>query len=383
MNSKEIEKAKPGDELWDDQVKGLHARVFEGRTSFYLYYRTKAGRQRKPKLGDFGVISLAAARDIAREKLGAVAKGGDPDADRGPSRTVNDLKEKFMSEHASKRKLKTQKMYRDAWKAADSLLSIPIGDVKPKDIAALHHQMRKTPFMANRTLAVLRKAFALAETPWAWRDRATNPVYGIEFYKEPERKRYPKPDEASKLFAALETYPDEFFVGFIWLLVFTGCRTSEILNATWDQVREDGLHLPDSKVGERTIALSQAAREAIARIPKIKGNPHLIPGTKPGAYMVGTPKKWNRLLIHAFVPEEKRANFKGHLPDLQMRDLRRYYASLGLSGGLTLEQVGQLLGHKQAQTTKRYAFLMTDAANLAAEMAAKQVALVRARKTKP
>ena len=86
--------------------------------------------------------------------------------------------------------------------------------------------------------------------------------------------------------------------------------------------------------------------------------------------MIGTPKHWTRLLEAAKVQK------------LQMRDLRRYYASLGLSGGLTLEQVGQMLGHKHAQTTKRYAFLMTDAANLAAEMASKQVSLARGKTKK-
>lgn len=38
-----------------------------------------------------------------------------------------------------------------------------------------------------------------------------------------------------------------------------------------------------------------------------------------------------------------------------------------------LEQVGQLLGHTQAQTTRRYAWLLTGAATAAAEVVATQI----------
>lgn len=61
------------------------------------------------------------------------------------------------------------------------------------------------------------------------------------------------------------------------------------------------------------------------------------------------------------------------ITNLQMRDLRRFFASAGLSAGLTLEQVGQLLGHRNTQTTKRYAFLMQDAATRAANEAGEEI----------
>jgi integrase len=56
-----------------------------------------------------------------------------------------------------------------------------------------------------------------------------------------------------------------------------------------------------------------------------------------------------------------------------MHDLRRYFAAAGIEAGLSLEQVGQLLGHTQAQTTRRYAWLLTGAATAAAEVVASQI----------
>jgi integrase len=51
--------------------------------------------------------------------------------------------------------------------------------------------------------------------------------------------------------------------------------------------------------------------------------------------------------------------------DLRIHDLRHTFASYALSGGQTLGTVGQLLGHRSAQTTTRYAHLVDDAARAA------------------
>ena len=52
--------------------------------------------------------------------------------------------------------------------------------------------------------------------------------------------------------------------------------------------------------------------------------------------------------------------------DVRIHDLRHTFASIGIMEGLTLEQIGGLLGHKAAATTKRYAHLMDEAAQTAA-----------------
>jgi site-specific recombinase XerD len=51
---------------------------------------------------------------------------------------------------------------------------------------------------------------------------------------------------------------------------------------------------------------------------------------------------------------------KAKLDDTRIHDLRHTFASLLVSGGMTLPMVGRLLGHTQAQTTLRYAHLYDD-----------------------
>ena len=57
-------------------------------------------------------------------------------------------------------------------------------------------------------------------------------------------------------------------------------------------------------------------------------------------------------------------------PDLRLHDLRRTFASVALSAGYTLAQVGELLGHASPQTTAGYAYLMPQPAAKAVDVIA-------------
>lgn len=48
------------------------------------------------------------------------------------------------------------------------------------------------------------------------------------------------------------------------------------------------------------------------------------------------------------------------LADVHIHDLRHTFASLLVSGGMSLPMIGKLLGHTQVQTTLRYAHLFDD-----------------------
>jgi site-specific recombinase XerD len=85
----------------------------------------------------------------------------------------------------------------------------------------------------------------------------------------------------------------------------------------------------------------------VAQIPEVQGNPYLIVGRRAGAFLASPKEPWADLLVEAGIE------------DLHMHDLRRFFASVAISSGQTLEQAMRLLGHTEAQTTKGYAFLMT------------------------
>lgn len=369
QSSKPPAKGEPGTTWNDPKTPGLRLRYLETKAVWYLYFRTKAGKQRNMKLADESVLTLTAARDRARATLERVAKGEDPAGDRDRLRaraTLQQLRDRHLEDHA---KVKNKASWYEDQKRMWDKHVLPalqgetaVEDVSENDIARLHSKLKAKPYRANRIASMLHKAFNLAEK-WGMRPRHSNPVT-VEKYREKKRRRKPSAEEAVRLLIALDKMraEDTHFVALVELLCLTGARLSEIKTARWDWVKEDGLHLPDSKTGEKVIALSTLARDVLETLPRREGNPFIIVGRRKGQHMVNVNKPWQRLMKAAKIEER-----------LVRHDLRRFFASAGLSAGLGLSQVGELLGHMEPSTTKRYAFLLVGAAQEAAEQASQNV----------
>ena len=124
-------------------------------------------------------------------------------------------------------------------------------------------------------------------------------------------------------------------------------RLNEILTLEWSFIDMEHrlLRLPRSKTGARTIHLNDAAIDVLRSIPRIDGNPYVICGTRTGQHLVNLQKPWRHIRHIA------------GLDDVRIHDLRHSFAAVAASSGLSLPMIGALLGHTQAQTTKRYAHL--------------------------
>jgi integrase len=358
LNEKNAKAAVDGDVLRDADISGLHLRCFPTKKVFYLFFRTKGGQQRRPKLGSYGDITLTQARAVAKEMLAEVAAGKDPQAIRAGARnepTVADLWAEFWKRRASKKK---------SWRGDklnwDKHLEPAIGrrrlsEVTYEVMGDLHAKLSvNTPTAANRTLALASTMFNFAHRPLKWAP-ADNPCKGVQRNKETKRRRKASREEVARIVARLRKElagPNVASAAFIWLLLFTGARKGEIANARHANIHGNRILLDEHKTDDggfhRIIYLPPAALEVIAALP-------VTSGTLTGLL---SPKKF-----WATICEQEK------LPDLTLHDLRRTFASVALSTGqLSLEQVMQMLGHTSAQTTKVYAWLMedtaTDAVNL-------------------
>ena len=88
-----------------------------------------------------------------------------------------------------------------------------------------------------------------------------------------------------------------FAAAAIRLLMLTGCRRNEIVALRWEDVdlAAGELRLPDGKTGARLVPLSPAAAQVLSRLPRLAGNPWVIPGTKPGAHLSDLQPPWERV----------------------------------------------------------------------------------------
>lgn len=136
------------------------------------------------------------------------------------------------------------------------------------------------------------------------------------------------------------------------LLLLTGARRGEIAAARWCDLHGAKLvlntHKTDHTGEDRIIHLPKLAMDILAGIPNT--------GTKERILGIQSPRKlWNSV------------REKAGCPDLRLHDLRHWFASIAISSGYNLSQIGELLGHRDADTTKRSAHLTDDAAALVAE----------------
>ena len=355
--------------LWDSELAGFGCKLTPvGKRSYFLYYRTKDGQQRRPTIGAHGPMKPEAARAIARAWLADVAQGRDPSLSRFQNRaapTFDALCDRYLTEHADVRKKASsaegdRRLIRLHLRPA--LGTKKVAAVTRADVAGLHYKLRGTPYEANRVLALASKMFALSER-WGMRPDGSNPAKNIDRYKEEKRERYLTSVEVARLWQVLTSdaaaaKASPVAIAALKLLMLTGRRLNEVLGLKWAWVDLDAklLRLPDTKGGRLTVSLADAAVALLSELKQGAGDQvYVIPGAVNGRPLVNLQKPWRALRTMA------------GLENVRIHDLRHTYASVGAGMGMSLPLLGRLLGHSQAATTSRYAHLAQDPVRTAAD----------------
>ena len=332
-------KYAPDSFLWDTEVMGLGLRVSRGGTkSFVFQYRRDTGKHAKRvTLGRYGTqLTLDQARKRARSILGS---GSDPAAERRARReakTVRDLSAKFMAEHASKRADSTRRNYQMLWDLhlLPALGSKAVGEVTWGDINALHERMKETPYMANRVLSLVSKAFGLAMRWGMFPEDRANPGGGHDRYEELRPGRSLQRGELKQLGKALAEKSDRSLAAAaVRTCILTGCRPSEIRNLRWSELDEAGrvVDLPETKTGRRTIYLGTAAAAIVATRPRI--GEYVFPGKA-----AGKP-------LHDFKDLENRLRKNAKLSCRPYDWYRHTFISWGLELGVPIDRLKIIVGH--------------------------------------
>jgi integrase len=353
--------------VWDAELKGFGLRISTtGRRTYFIHKRTKAGRQVKAKLGTHGEITAEEARDLARQQLGRIAGGDDPADDRRRARaaeekrrrilTVAQLCDKYLTEYAVvHNRPRTVDTYRHVIERhiKPRLGAIRVPDLEQDDVAGLHRDMKPTPYLANLMVAVLRRILGVAVRNWKM--RPDNPAAGMTRYPEEKRQRYLSVAELGRLGAALAGHPRRIAANALRLLLLTGARYAEVLAMSWEEVeRQPGVWIKPGahtkQKSEHRVPLSPGARQLLDDMRRYRkpGETLVFPGRLTGQPLRDIHKTWAACCKTAAIVGAR------------VHDLRHTYASILVSGGLSLPVIGALLGHTQAATTHRYAHLFDD-----------------------
>ncbi len=330
----------------DSQMRGFGAiKHPSGKISFYIQY-TIDGRQRRMTVGTYGPLMVEQARKQAQKLLGMAETGIDPAEARRAKReepTLNEWAEEYLSR--KRHELKHPRMVEYyLGLARERLGRKKLSAITSTDVSALLHGLAdrgKTNATANQAFAALRGCLNDAIRHGVIHH---NPAAKIKKLPDPKpRDRVLSDDEMARLLAAIENDPDPFVRAAFTILIETGCRLGELLNARWDDFDLDqGIwKLPETKAGRtQYIPLPSPLVILLRTLPR--AGDYVIPGRYPGKPRNdGLKKPWARLRAEA------------GLPDARIHDLRRTFG-LRVARKHGLHVASKLLRHSSTAVTESH-----------------------------
>lgn len=283
--------------VFDSTCPGLGARVTAKGTRTFIVQWTDPATKRKVRepLGVWGNITIEQARDAARARLGAVAKGINPKAERDRQK-AEALHQRAEAERAKKEAGFTFSRLVEEWAALHleyrrpryaaeavrairsglpDLLKRPAAQITKNDAVNALDRIAKAghTLTAGRTMAYARACFA-----WAVKRGKVqnNPFQGLPISAaDTERERVLSDAEIAEVWAATDrlSYP---FGPFYKLMVLTLQRREEVAAMRWSELADDlsTWTLPGSRMKNgrpHDVHLSEAARAVLREIPHVEG----------------------------------------------------------------------------------------------------------------
>lgn len=358
-------------DYFDTETPGLLFRVLPSGTKTYsCRYRDTRGKQGERKLGSAQALKLSDARQRVLDIQAKLAMGEDPFEKR---RTLKEVP--TFAKFVESAYMPHIKGYKRSWSTDETLLRnhiLPkLGKLYLDEIKRQHlievfseHRLTHKPASTNRVIILCRYIFNCA-LKWEVEGISRNPTAGINLFTENnKRERYLNDDEALRLFEALEASPNPLLPFIIAMLLLTGARKREVLDAKWQDIDlEKRLwRIEFNKTGQtRHAPVSEGMLSLLAKLPRLAGNDYLFPSPKTGKPFVSIFHSWDT------------ARNNAGLKDVRIHDLRHSFASYLINRGHSLYEVQKLLGHTQVKTTQRYAHLSNESLLSAADSAAASV----------
>jgi integrase len=233
---------------WDALVSSFGVRVTERGTKTFIVYRRWPGSRAPARrtIGDVKSVTLAEARDKAREWITLAERGIDPAEQQRKAKIEEQRRRQAMFKAvveawlASDEVKKTRTAHSVAREMRAEFVAIwgdwPLTDVTAADVAAVIRAKAATaPGQARNLLGHLKRFFGWAQAQHSYGLEAS-PVVALKperlVGKKAIRKRVLSDDELRALWQATDAidYP---FGPLVRLLMLTGQRRSDVSKARW------------------------------------------------------------------------------------------------------------------------------------------------------
>jgi integrase len=267
-------------DLWDTYLPGFGLRISHGGRRTFMVMTRVNGKQRRLTIGRYGEVTLAEARQKARDTLEAASNGVDPAAaeraaqqaaQRQRRNTFQAVAEDYLQDHCRGLRSKAQIEARLRNDVLPEWADRAVSDIKRADVKELFRRKSRTaPVAANRTLEVVRNLFN-----WALDEELVeyNPAQRIKPNPETPVERVLSDDELRRVWerAGEVGYP---FGPLVRVLILTGQRLRETAGMRWSDLDlEQGvwtIPADRSKSGRKHIVpLPAPAVEVLDALPRL------------------------------------------------------------------------------------------------------------------
>lgn len=319
------------------------------------------GRWKRYTIGRVGELTLAGAREAARQIRARARLGEDPQAEKASERqagqTFGDLVGLFVQKHGpTMRPLSLIEFQRAAKHDVLPVFgSRRPADITRPDIRTLLERIlaRGAPTQAKRTLALVRAVFR-----WSIREdllpAAADPTFAFSLPNEAKpRDRVYTNDEIRAIFAAVAGTELQDFVP---LLFYTAVRSEEARAARWADFDADRafwtIPAAMTKAGDpHPVPLSAGAMRVVARIREASGTTEfLFPA--PTAVCRGCGRAGHMDVPNKAITRLRRA--EGVPRDFRLHDVRRTVATRLAEMGTHVPIIEAILGHRPPKLVRTY-----------------------------
>lgn len=352
--------------VFDSNTQGLGFVVFPSGVRSFFHRRFANGVAERTTIGRFENFSIEQARGKAAELNAKLAQWKSAGSE-GPSplanveraqATFSDLLDAYIRDHvklhANNPKSAEQNLRWMAKKYFHAWMGRRIDSIRIEDVLSRRNELgQKRRYQANRIVQMVKALFSWSAGRkdgkvnfWP----VANPARDIELYAEEKRRRFLQPDELANFNHELRREAHRDLHDFLVLTLATGARKSNVFAMRWTDISFEraNWHIPVSKSGEGyDVALTPAAIKVIRRrrAETPDDAEFVFPSYGTSGHLTDLKKQWDKF--------RRRAG----IPDVRIHDLRRTKGSYMAIGGVSLQQIGAVLGHRSLGSTEIYARL--------------------------
>jgi integrase len=354
--------------VFDGTCPGLGVRLTRAGTRTFIVQWTDPATKAKVRepLGVWGALTIDQAREAARVRLGAVAKGINPRAERAKARaeadreraemalTLDALVTDWAALHLVKRRPRyAAEAVRAIRYAFADLMKRPATRITKADaLGVLDRLVREGKVVtAGRTMSYARSAFSWAEKRGAIRD---NPFKGLPIAALGEARERALTDlELAEVWAATGSmgYP---FGPLLRLAILTLQRREQLAGMRWSELSSDRTSwaIPGARMkngNPHFVHLSGACREVLAGVARIDGQDLIFTttGTTPVSGFSKAKVQLDRKIMEARATAANDLGVPANpLVPWRLHDLRRTGVSKLAALGIDSIVADKILAHK-------------------------------------